>query len=172
MSKKEKKQKKNSLGIILGICIIFIVLLIAAIGVLFFKLNTKEAVSQGNGNYVIDESNLMEIEEQLTSSVDDGMFEVNMNTTWRFEAGNPVSTNAFVANGGSNRYPVTIEVILEDGGTIYTSSLIPVGNQLKEIKLEKPLEKGTYNGICTYHLWKEDGEERSSMGVNITLVVE
>ena len=170
MSKKE--QKKNGLGIILGICICLIIFLIAAVGILFFKLNTKETASQGSGNYVIDENNLVEIENQLTSSVDDGMFEVNMNTTWRFEAGNPVSSNAFVANGGSNHYPITIELTLEDGETIYTSSLIPVGSQLKEIKLEKPLEKGTYNGICTYHLWKEDGEERSSMGVNITLVVD
>ena len=136
MSKKDGKQKKNYMRVILGICICLIILLIVAVGILFFKLNKQEETNTGSGNYVIDESNLMEIEEQLSSSVDDGMFEVNMNTTWRFEAGNPVSSNAFVANGGSNRYPVTIEVTLENGETIYTSSLIPIGSQLKEIKLD------------------------------------
>lgn len=176
MSENTKAKKKglstNQKIAIVGFSVILVVLVV--IGVLIYqKLSTQQepAPVTTNGNLVLDESNLGDIDDILTETVADGMFEVNMNTSWSFSDGKSASSDAYVANGLANRYPITFEILLNGEENIYTSTLIPVGKQIKDIILEKDLEPGSYDAVCMYHLWDEDGEENSSLGVNVRITV-
>lgn len=175
---------KNSTGksklpiVIVTACVLVIVALAVVIMILFQELNNRQQPTptpqstSGKGNLVVDESNLETIENQLESSVQDGMFQVNMNTTWHFDEGNPTSKNAYVANAASNHYPITFEVYLNGEEELYTSTLMPVGSQLKEVTLNQNLPKGTYDAVCTYHLWNEQEEEVGTFGVNVIISIE
>ena len=101
----------------------------------------------------------------------EGMFEVNMNTIWTFPNGESASADAYIANGHANKLPISFEIIVDEE-VVYTSTVIPVGNQIKDIVLDKPLDAGSYNAVCMYYLWNEDGTENSNFGVNIQLVVK
>lgn len=154
--------------------IILFIGMLSTIGVLaYMVLNPKEATVQQEqqGSLLIDESNLEEVTDSISEAVKDGMFEVNMSTDWNFQNGEAASTNAVVANGIANKYPISFDVILDDE-VIYTSTIIPVGKQIKEIILDKELDKGTYNAVCLYHLWNEDGTQNSEFGVKIRLIIE
>lgn len=170
-SKKNNKLNSTQKILIIGFsCLILAVVVVAIL--LWGKLSSMSQTdtSGAGGNYVIDESNLADVKEAMAQKVEDGYFEVNMNTAWTFPNGEEPSTNAYVANGNANSLPITFEILLEEE-VIYSSGLIPVGNRIKEIKLDKDLDAGTYDAVCMYHLWKEDGTENSSFGVNITIVV-
>ena len=171
---KDKSKKSIMPVIITGIATIVIVVLVLVIFFLIKELNNKEsAVSTSNqGNLVVDESNLEEIENQLKNSVEDGMFQVNMNTTWHFKEGNCTSENAYVSNATANHYAITFEVYLDGEEKIYSSTLMPVGTQLKELTLEKELPKGQYDAVCMYYLWNDAQEEVGSLGVNVIISVE
>lgn len=157
--------KKSKLSKTQKIIIIGIICIIAAIGIAAYFLLNRET----EGTLVVDDSNLEDVEQKLTDSVAEGMFEVNMNTTWNFPDGSSASSDAFVANGTANTHPISFEVMLDGTEKIYSSSVIPTGKQVKEIVLEKNLEAGEYKAVCVYHLWNEDGTESSSCGVNIIL---
>lgn len=152
-----------------GFVAIILVIIVAAI--ILYHILTKPDDTQGS--LVIDASNVEAVTNELAERVADGMFEVNMNTVWHFKDASEPSYDAVLANLGSNNYAISFDVILADTEeTVFTSTVIPIGSQIKEIKLDKDLDAGTYNAICKYHLLREDGTENSSMSVNITLAVE
>lgn len=154
-----------------GLLIVLLVFMMSVIGVLaYMVLNPKEQDKLSNESLVIDESNLEEVVGTIEEAVEDGMFEVNMNVEWSFPNGESASTDAVVANGTANRCPISFEVILGEE-VLYTSTIIPVGKQIKDIVLEKDLEPGIYNAVCQYHLWNEDGTEKSRFAVNIQLQI-
>lgn len=170
--KKKKDSTKSKMPVlVIGICVVIIAILAVAI---VYLLNSRQepAMAPDKGNLIVDESNLETIEDQLKDSVQDGMFQMNMNTTWRFKEGDPTSGNAYVANAAANHYPISFEVYLNGEEEIYSSTLMPVGTQLKELSLNKELPKGQYDAVCTYHLWDENEEEVGSFGVNIIISVE
>lgn len=162
-NKRKKNEKLSAKQKILTAVLVVIILLMGL--VIYLILNKKE------GGLVIDDSNLEEVETQLTDSVADGMFEINMNTVWHFPNGKAASTDAYVANGSANKHPISFEVLLDGTEEIYTSTIIPLGKQIKEIVLDKKLEAGDYKAVCFYHLWNEDGTESSSCGVDIVLSI-
>lgn len=123
------------------------------------------------GSLVVDESNLESIAEDMQSVVDDSMFETNMNVVWNFPDGESPSDDAYVANSGNNHYAVSFEVLLDGTEVVFTSGVIPVGNRIREIKLDRDLPAGSYEAVCMYHLLREDGTENSSFGVNIYINV-
>lgn len=153
----------------------FIAVLLIAGAVLLFQLMNKNTPTapDDSGNFVIDESNLSEMTSNISQMVSDSMFEVNMNTSWVFPDGSSPSTNAIIANSTANKYDIAFDVTLEnEEEPIYTSTIIPVGTQLNKLTLNKVLEKGNYNAVCTYHLLDKDGSEKSSLAVNITINIE
>ena len=171
----EKKAKKSIMPVVItGIAAIIIIALVLVIFFLIKELNKQEPAisSSTQGNLIVDESNLEGIENQLKDSVKDGMFQVNMNTTWHFKEGNGTSENAYVSNASANHYPITFEVYLKGEEKIYSSTLMPVGTQLKELTLDKELSKGKYDAVCKYYLWNEKKEEVGSLGVNVIIIVE
>ena len=54
---------------------------------------------------------------------------------------------------------------------IYSSPMLPVGTDIKDIKLEKPLAAGDYNAVVMYTLVDENYEEVSSVGFKITISI-
>lgn len=165
-----ENSKKGKLTLTHIILIIGFLILLIVVCVIGYQLLKPREEPTGIGALVVDESNLVEIQEQIDYKEDAGMFEVNMNTIWNFPNGNSASSDAYLANGAANRLPISFEIILDEE-VIYTSTVIPVGNKIKEIVLDKDLEAGIYEAVCRYTLWNEDGTEDSEFGVNITIIV-
>ena len=147
-----------------------LIIICAAIIIAVFLLKDKpEEVTP-----VLTADNLEQIQGEVQDKVAKGMFMTHMNTTWNFPDGNSPSRNAVMGNSSGNSYPFWFTVTLSDTDeVIYQSGLLPVGQQLSEIKLDKDLDKGTYAAVATVHLVDENGEEvDSNMDFNISLVVE
>lgn len=175
--KKEQKKGNSKTQIILIVGFAIIILLICVIGYFIYSsLNRNEPDNTegtgGNGNLVIDESNLAEVDELITQAAEEGTFELNMNTIWNFPDGKSPSSDAYVANGNANSKPVSFEIFIDEDECVYSSTIIPVGNRIKEIKLDKELPAGEYSATCMYHLWNEDGTENSSFGVGVILIIK
>lgn len=162
MEENQKKgiSKKKKIIIAVAVCVIAIAGIIA-----YFLLNKEE------GGLVIDDSNLEEVEETLSESVADGMFEINMNTVWHFPDGKSASSDAYIANGNANKHPISFDILINGEEEVYSSTVIPVGKQIKEIVLDKELKAGDYKAVCFYHLLNEDGTESSSCGVDIVISI-
>lgn len=158
--------------LIIGFLVLIVTIVVAAVFI-YKSMQKPVETTNNNGNLVVDESNLSDIEEQLKSSVQDSMFELNMNTIWTFPDAKSASTDAVVTNSAANHYDISFEILLgEEEEVIFTSTVIPVGKQIKEIILDKELAPGTYDAVCNYHLWKEDGSENSTFGVNVKLIIK
>jgi hypothetical protein len=123
---------------------------------------------------VINKDNITKIESDVKDKVADGMFETHMNTTWEFPDGKSASNNAVMGNSAANRYPFWFTVALEDTNEIvYTSSTLPSGTKVEELKLDKELKKGTYPAVVSIHMVDDKGVEvESNMGFNITLIIK
>ncbi len=168
-------QKTNTTGKKLEtkhIILIFgsLIIICAAILIAIFLLKDKpETVTP-----VVTADNLTQIQGEIKDKVAKGMFMTHMNTTWNFPDGKAASSNAVMGNATGNTYPFWFTLTLADTDeAIYQSGLLPVGQQLSEIKLDKDLDKGTYPAVVNIQMIDENGEEmESNMGFNITLIVE
>lgn len=118
----------------------------------------------------VDEDNAGEMMEAMSEKVEEGMFECMMTATWTFEDADSISPNAYVANVESNRNTFYFDVCLADTDeVIYSSPMLPVGTELKEIKLEKELPAGDYDAVVMYTLVDENYEEVSSVGFAVVI---
>ncbi len=149
----KKKLTKTQKIMIVGFSVMSVAIVVTGI-LIYMALNKKEP--EPTGSYVIDESNYEEIAGEMYDRLQSGMYEVTMNAIWHFDNGEEASSDAYVANAKSNNSPVFFEVFLSDTDElVYTSTVLPVGTKLKELKLDKPLEKGSYDAICKYNLLDE-----------------
>lgn len=177
MSNKDMNTRRglSKTQVIIIVGIIVILAAVSIVGFMLYKLLNKETVvapppSIETGNYVVDKDNLGELKNQILAEVDDGMFNVAMNTIWNFPSSSVASTDAYVANDKTNHKPIFFEVTLADtGDLIYTSNVLPVGTSLKKLVLEKQLEQGVYPVVCTYHLLDAQNNIASSLGVTATI---
>jgi len=96
-------------------------------------------------------------------------FQASMTTEWNFADGKSASENAFVANKEENKIPISFEVTLKTGETIYTSSVIPSGGRVDNIVLSKELAAGSYDAIVTYHLLDENHKEVANAQIEILI---
>jgi hypothetical protein len=95
--------------------------------------------------------------------------------TWTFENGAAESRDAYVANSVNNTHPICFDVYLEDTEELlYSSPVLPVGTDLKNIKLDQELPAGEYKATVMYSLLKdvESQEEISSAGFVVTIKVQ
>lgn len=155
------------------VMLLFPLLIIGAIiGGIIFVLNGKEEEPK---NIVVTEENIEQViaemkEEQKTPT---GSYEVMMTTEWHFSDSESASEDAYVANPVTNRNTVYFTITLSDSGEeIFKSPYIPVGSSLSNITLDYPLEKGTYNGVLTYHLVDTSNIEVSRVSVGVTIIIE
>lgn len=168
---RDKSRKKplviaafGAMAVALGVCIGLLLTRPAA----EVPEETRSALDRG----FVDDNNADSIMSEADDKVAEGMFECSMTTTWTFEDGTAVSPNAYVENVEANRHTIYFDVV-EDatGETLYSSPLIPVGSELKNIKLEKELPAGTHEATVMYTLVDENNEEISSVGFRITILI-
>lgn len=120
----------------------------------------------------VDNTNTNDIVTDMAEQVKEGMFHCSMTFDWTFENSNSVSPNAYVANAEDNRYTLYFDVYeKETNELLFSSPLLPVGSEFKEVKLEKTLVPGDYKAIVMYTLVNEDYEEVSSAGFTITISI-
>lgn len=174
-----KKLSTTQIILIVGIVVILAAVL-AVGGLIVTHLGQQEqpALQRSSGPadtavgaLVLDSERADNLLEQMREKAREGMFDVTMKTTWTFPTGKDAASDAYVANSDTNWKPVYIDVSLEDGTIVYTSPEIPVGYGIEEIKLDVPLEKGTYPCICTYHLLNEDKTETTTVSVELQIDV-
>ena len=124
---------------------------------------------------VVNENNVEEvIEDALTRElVRPGSYEVTQNTEWHFADGESASYDAYVENSTSNTSSVYFDVML--AGTeekIYESPVIPVGNSLRNIRLMRDLDAGTYDCVMTYSLVDGNQNVQGTLNLVLTIIVE
>lgn len=149
------------------VIIILVLLLIAAIAVLVFLLTRKDGEERDT---VVTEENVEKVKQQLQEPVEDGYYKTKMSVDWTFEDGKSVSSDAYVANSKDNTRKVYFEVNRSDTDElVYSSPYLPVGTELKEIKLDKDLPAGDYECVLTYHLVDDEDEELTTLSVTVNL---
>ena len=121
----------------------------------------------------VDESNMDDIMSELSDKVEDGMFECMMSTAWTFEDAASSSPNSYVANVESNRHALCFDVYEEETDELlYSSPILPVGSEIRDIKLDKEIPAGDYNAVVMYTLLNEAYEEVSTVGFRITISIK
>lgn len=164
-SQEEAKRVKRKKRLII---MAFIVLLVALIICILLLLRKPEE----EGRNFVDRDNVDTVMEDMTNKVEEGMFECMMTTEWTFENGDSESANAYVANVENNRHTIYFDVYeKETNELLYSSPLLPVGTEIRNIKLDKKLAAGEYKAVVMYTLVDDDEQEISSAGFNITISI-
>lgn len=157
------------------------VLIMALVGVivaLLISMNRNQpepAPDRELRSVVVNEDNADEVLDQIMGEepMEDGFYEVKMTTTWNFPDGASASPNAYVENVPSNTNDVYFDVELRDTGEIlYESPVIPLGAHLRDIKLDRDLEPGSYSCVLTYYLVDEDQQAVDSLRMGLQVIVE
>lgn len=170
----------------------FLIIIVALVGVIAFLLgrntggsdketgitensNQNNRVISEGSRVVLDAESAANVMDEMRNEVAEGMFECNMSMTWTFADGSAQSNDAYVANSANNKYPIYFDVIMKDTGeTVYSSPVIPVGSDLVNFALDKPLEAGDYKATVMYTLIKdaESQEPVSQAGFVIKIKVQ
>lgn len=160
-----KKGKKRT---IVGILILL--LLVAG---LFIWINSRQNrlnldANQEEGTLVglTDE----ELRELMNNKVEEGKFEISINTQPVFENGKAEGTLR-IENSASNRYLMVIKMYLvekdgSEGEKIYESGAIKPGHKLEKAPLDKELSKGAYS--VSVHFEAYDTSSMEYVGQAVT----
>lgn len=172
-----EERKKNMLVIIA-----FVILLMAlavCIAVIISKSGATRAEESSANKTAsalergfVQESDADNIMAEMEEKVAEGMFECKMTTFWTFDNADAESPNSYVANVESNRNTIYFDVYeSKSNDLLYTSPMLPVGTEIRNIKLDKKLPAGDYDAVVMYTLVDENYEEVSSVGFNITISI-
>lgn len=111
-----------------------------------------------------------DLQAEIDKAVEQGMFNVFMNTNIVFQDGNSKG-NMMIQNIDTNVYPMYVE-IYNDDNLLYKSDIIDPGYKIEEAKLDTVLSKGTYD--CTAYFYVTDSnkqEVQNKIGLNIKITV-
>lgn len=167
-SQTEQKGGDKKKGVVKKV--VAVTAVVAVVGALlyyFWPREERNVVTQNNVNSVIRDMDDAE-------PVETGYYMVTMNNEWHFPNGEAPSSDAYVENDPENANAVYFDVFLADDETnaIYKSPVLPLGTSLENITLDTPLDAGTYDCICEYHLVDDDQNTLSTLRVTITIIVE
>jgi predicted metalloprotease len=199
MSENQKGQNQSAGGanrtiIIIGAVII--VLLVGIILVLLFKKpdseksqpqddesqqmqqTTQQTQQTPKREVLASDENISELAEQLETAtkeyVKPGRYTAMMNFEWHFATGDSESSDSYVANSDKNTNDVYFDVFLDSDkdNAIYESPIIPRGSEIKNIKLKRDLDAGTYDCILVYHLVDENQNSLSTASFTVKVIIE
>lgn len=170
---KNNTSKKQALPTKMQILIITLAIVIIAMAATIIYLllpkDDKLTTKKDDRPTVATEDNIDEVIEAMNEPVEDGYYEVSMNTVWTFDGD---TSNAYVENVLSNTRTVYFDVTLADTGElVYSSPYIPVGEKVSGFVLDQKLDAGNYNALVTYHLVDDNKEEVSNLSVTVTFQV-
>lgn len=176
------KKEGGSGRLIIIIGILIIALLLAVIIILLLKKEPEQAQTvpeqptarevANSSRIVLDEETAQSTIDEMREQVEEGMFECSMSMEWTFADGDSESKDAFVENSKNNTHPFYFDVVLD--GTdelIYASPILPVGSQLTNFKLDKPLAAGTYQALCKYTLLKDEESQEPLSAANFVITI-
>ncbi|SDI38001.1 hypothetical protein SAMN05421493_1133 [Pseudobutyrivibrio sp. 49] len=170
----DNTNSKGSNGLKIAIAV-GVVVIIALLGVIIFLLVGRHKEEPEKRNVVVTQDNVEDVVQEMASEdyIEPGYYEASMSTTWTFATGSDVSDDAYVANVEGNTNDVYFDVVLaeDEDQVIYKSPVIPIGGELQNIALDTPLEAGTYDCVCIYHLIDEEQNTISTLRVGITVKV-
>ena len=91
-----------------------------------------------------------QIIEELNRIVEEGMFNISINTQISFPNGT-AEGQAYIDNISANHYNMTVQIVLDDTGeTVYQSGGIRPGQYIENITLSKALPKGSYKATAIF----------------------
>jgi hypothetical protein len=179
---KNDAEKKNRLTTV--IIIVLAIVVVALVAVVAFLLgrggkptageesSTPRREVTGSARMVLSEESAQSVVDEMRQEVEEGMFECNMSFEWTFEDGETESKDAYVANSTNNKHPIYFDVIIEDTNeVVYSSPVIPVGSQLTDFKLDKPLSAGSYRAICQYVLLDDEESQTEISRANFIIKI-
>lgn len=170
----DNTNSKGSNGLKIAIAV-GVVVIIALLGVVIFLLVGRGKEEPEKRNVVVTQDNVEEVVEDMINEdyIEPGYYEASMNTTWTFATGSDVSEDAYVANVEGNTNDVYFDVVLaeDEDQVIYKSPVLPRGSELDNIALDTPLDAGTYDCVCIYHLIDDEQKTISTVRVGITVIV-
>lgn len=113
-----------------------------------------------------------EIQAELNRIVEEGMFNISINSTPVFETGDSAGSLR-IENIPANHYNMTVKITLEETGeTIYQSGLIEPNHHIENDTLDVVLSKGTYAAIATFTAHDPNtGAEMGKAAAKITIIV-
>lgn len=170
-----KSEKGGSKGLVIVI-IAAVVVIAVLVGVIIYMMCSKAPdETEEKRPVVVVEENAEEVAKEVLNREETQevpmSYQVTMNSTWEFESGDKVSSNAYVANSVNNQTAVYFDVIRNDTQeTIYKSPVIPVGGELDAVKLDTDLDAGDYECTLVYHLIDDD--QNTLTTVNMWLMVK
>ncbi len=177
MSSKENEEKESGVkakGLNKPVIIIGAIVIVALIGVIIYLLWPKQDDKRG----VVTPDNVDEVVEELTNPepTSTGYYTVTQNSTWYFQDGESASDNAYVENATENTTDVYFDVFIrgeedDEDNALYKSPVIPVGQSVSNIKLDKDLDTGVYDCVIIYHLVDEDQKTLDTVRVGLTITV-
>lgn len=184
MSENEKKDLSNKQRnpnialIIIGIVIIVLLGLIVAAMFLNKSNDTMQADEQPKREILVDESNVAEVAQQLEEEVQEhvkpGQYTATMNFEWHFATGDAESSDSYVENSLENTNAVYFDLFLKDDeeNAIYESPIIPLGGVVRNVRLNRKLDAGTYDCVLVYHLVDEEQNSISTASFTVKVIIE
>lgn len=175
MTEKEVGSKKSKKGgkIAIVVCIIIIITLIGVIACILRGKQQEDGDSKRN--VLVTKDNVEDvIEESAKIPTKATEYTVTMtDTVWTYEDGTSVSPNSYVENSKDNSTDVCFDIVRSDNNeTIYSSPIIPLGEHLDGVKLDKDLDAGTYDCVMIYRLVDKDQKELSHVNVGLQIIVQ
>jgi hypothetical protein len=180
MSSEQKADSPKSVKavIVAGIAVIIILLIVVIVLLLTRggKEGKEEPKEEARRNVLVTEENVEEVADDFFNEeyTPPGYFSATMSNVWHFSTGDAESDDAYVANDKANSNDIFFDIFLADDeeNPIYQSPVIPLGGDLKKIKLDESLEAGTYDCVMIYHLVDEEQNTLSTVRVGLTIEVD
>lgn len=170
-----KKKKRNRIIEVIIIIILLLLLLTRCCGSCSNLSNSPSSsatttdISKGEIDWDQPKAS-RDLQAEIDKAVEQGMFNVFMNTNIAFQDGNSKG-NMMIQNIETNRYPMYVE-IYHDNTLLYKSDIIEPGYKIEEAKLDTPLSKGTYDCTAYFYVTDNNKEEvQNKIGLNIKITV-
>lgn len=166
------KGKKRAL-VIAGI-LLLLILTIAVCYFLFTGKDDEDLLYDDNATAgIMPGVDVDERRKELQNLLDRSMIAFSINTSPVFLNGTSEG-NLLIENPGNNAKLLRVSILInETDEEIYASRYLKPGTYIENVKLDKVLEKGTYNATAYFLAYEEDsGEYIGQTGAQITITVQ
>lgn len=144
----------------------FFVILLLALGISISSfLVIKQALTNKDKNESIEQG------EKLDGKLEPTQLAIKINSVISLE--DSLKKGKFgIENKSNNVYDFIVKIYLKDSNElIYTSPKLKPGEKIDEAKLDKKIEKGTYEAIAYFEAYDEKNNYRGKSGIEIDIKI-
>jgi len=171
----EKKMGKGKKRILIIIGILLLLLLTVGICYFIFTKNSKTDLEYEDNatTGILPGIDIDKRREELQELLDRSMIAFSINTSPVFLDGTSEG-NLMLENPGNNAKLLKVSIVVDETNEeIYSSKYIKPGTYLESVKLDKVLEKGSYNVTAYFSAYDEEtGEFIGQTGAQIVITVQ